>query len=280
MSLLSWNCRGLGNPTAVRVLADLVRAKRPRVVFLMETFVDKSRMEEVKVQIGYENMFVVDVVGHKGGLALLWMSSIDLDITAYSNNHIDAVLAMDIGRPSFRFTGYYGFPERQRRRDSWNMLRTLAAQSTLPWVVMGDFNDLLHHSDKRGRVPHPEWLLAGFRETIADCSIHEFPFEGHQFTWERSRGTPNMVEEKLDRIFTTESWVTMFDGARATSMLCPYSDHLPLLLTSVSLAHTIKRKRFCFDNMWLREDKCREIVMQSWERTVGLDVFTRVENCG
>nr|GMC66645.1 uncharacterized protein LOC109158536 [Ipomoea batatas] len=40
------------------------------------------------------------------------------------------------------------------------------------------------------------------------------------------------------------------------------------------------RKRFCFDNMWLREDRCREIVMQSWDRMRGLDIITRVECCG
>ena len=37
MSLLSVNCRGLGNPQTVRELHDLVKHKAPGVVFLIET---------------------------------------------------------------------------------------------------------------------------------------------------------------------------------------------------------------------------------------------------
>nr|GMD27056.1 uncharacterized protein LOC109174453 [Ipomoea batatas] len=46
------------------------------------------------------------------------------------------------------------------------------------------------------------------------------------------------------------------------------------------LVTTTKRRRFCFDNMWLREDVCREIVEHSWHRTMGLDVPSRIEVCG
>jgi hypothetical protein len=35
MSLLSWNCRGLGNPQTVRDLRQMVKEKRPKVVFIM-----------------------------------------------------------------------------------------------------------------------------------------------------------------------------------------------------------------------------------------------------
>lgn len=98
---------------------------------------------------------------------------------------------------------------------------------------------------------------------MADCGLVDFPFTGHQFTWVRSRGTAAMVEEKLDRIFVTESWLSLFEGASAISITCPYSDHLPILLTPTVTIHSPHRRRFCFDNMWLREDICREIVEHS-----------------
>ncbi|MCI72567.1 RNA-directed DNA polymerase (Reverse transcriptase), partial [Trifolium medium] len=37
MKLISWNCRGLGNPTAVRALKKLIKDQSPDIVFLMET---------------------------------------------------------------------------------------------------------------------------------------------------------------------------------------------------------------------------------------------------
>ncbi|XP_019150943.1 PREDICTED: uncharacterized protein LOC109147742 [Ipomoea nil] len=280
MSILSWNCRGLGNLTAIRVLADLVRSKRPQVVFLIETFADSVRMETVRVQLGFANLFCVDADGHSGGLAMLWTSMVQLQVTGYSSNHIDTTISLDVDAPMWHFTGYYGFSDTGRRREAWQMLRRLAGESLLPWVIMGDYNDLLHQSDKRGRAPHPPWQINGFRDAVADCGLLEMPFDGVQFTWTRSRGLLNMVEEKLDRIFVTPTWQEMFDGATATSLVCPYSDHLPLLLTPVVAVQTTRRRRFLFDNMWLREHRCREIVAKSWEGSRGRDVMTKLQWCG
>nr|GLL44928.1 uncharacterized protein LOC109158536 [Ipomoea trifida] len=61
--------------------------------------------------------------------------------------------------------------------------------------------------------------------------------------------------------------------------MCPYSDHLPLILYPRVLQRFLRRKRFLFDNMWLREDKCREIVAQSWSRSAGRDTLFRIESC-
>jgi hypothetical protein len=41
-------------------------------VFLMETKCMKRRMEIIRVKLEYASMFVVDLVGRSGGLALLW----------------------------------------------------------------------------------------------------------------------------------------------------------------------------------------------------------------
>ncbi|GLU21100.1 hypothetical protein SLE2022_372630 [Rubroshorea leprosula] len=71
MSLLCWNCRGLGNPRAVHSLIELVRRKKPTVVFLSETRLDKRRMEGVRRRLGFKNCFTVDRVGTGGGLAML-----------------------------------------------------------------------------------------------------------------------------------------------------------------------------------------------------------------
>ncbi|XP_019194790.1 PREDICTED: uncharacterized protein LOC109188615 [Ipomoea nil] len=279
MSLISWNCRGLGNLTAIRVLADLVRTKRPSVIFLIETFVDKHRIDDIRVQLGFDCAFTIDAVGHSGGLALLWSNTVELKVVSYSLNYVDTEVRMDVGSPCWRFTGYYGYPERHRRREAWQLLRSLSARSTLPWLVMGDYNDLLDQFEKLGRAPHPGWLINGFREAVADCGLQDVPFGGHQFTWVKSRGTSRMMEEKLDRILASESWLDLFEGARAQSLPTLYSDHLPLVLTPVALPRVRKRARFCFDNMWLREEACREIVAHSWNRTVGLDTLDRVEVC-
>ena len=70
MSTISWNCRGLGNPRAIRALKGLIRLKEPKLVFLMETKMEARRVLKLKLTLGYPNGIAVDSTGRSGGLAL------------------------------------------------------------------------------------------------------------------------------------------------------------------------------------------------------------------
>lgn len=155
MSLLAWNCRGVGNPATVQVLVDLIHDKRPKIVFLIETLIDKNKFQPIKMKLGFNGLFTVDNRGHSGGLALLWKDDTEVTITGFSRNHIDATVSLE-GANKWRFTGFYGHPKRSRRHQSWKLLKHLANLSSLPWPLMGDFNDLLSQSEKRGKTPHPK----------------------------------------------------------------------------------------------------------------------------
>ncbi|CAN1764167.1 hypothetical protein LINPERHAP1_LOCUS9160 [Linum perenne] len=93
MIILSWNCQGLGQPRAIQVVGELVKPYRPDVVILIETFVDRQRIELVRRSISFEGCFAVDNNGHsRGGLAVLWRENDVVDIKAYSSNYIDTEL--------------------------------------------------------------------------------------------------------------------------------------------------------------------------------------------
>lgn len=50
----------------------------------------------------------------------------------------------------WRGTRFYGELEMSRRMYSWNLLWTLEPQSSLPWIVSCDFNELISNSEKLG----------------------------------------------------------------------------------------------------------------------------------
>jgi hypothetical protein len=65
----------------------------------------------------------------------------------YSNNHITVeIVNSTLG--SWRLTGYYGYPNGQRRRAAWNFLRSVSEQYAGPWCIFGDFNDIMDNSEK------------------------------------------------------------------------------------------------------------------------------------
>lgn len=280
MSILSWNCRGLGNPATVRVLVDLIHSKKPEIVFLIETIVGYNKLEPIRARLGFKVLFVVDNMGHSGGLALMWKEGTEVDIVGYSRHHIDAIVCLEGGRDKWRLTGYYGQPDRSRRRESWQLLKALAPLNTFPWAILGDFNDILNPKEKRGGNPQPRWLIQGFKEAVEFCGLRDLGLQGHQFTWERLRGTPAWIEEKLDCVLVTDSRLELFENAKAISVVASQSDHLPILFCpAISAARHVKRK-FKFENAWLKENQCREIVIQSWASTYGHHLLERVERCG
>lgn len=86
MRCLSWNCRGLGNPSAVRALKKLLKAQCPDIVFLMETRlkIDDKKAKSTLLCGPLSNCFMIDcnyVNGHRsGGLALIWNDYVNLAI--------------------------------------------------------------------------------------------------------------------------------------------------------------------------------------------------------
>ena len=54
MSVLAWNCRGLGSTPAVRILTDEVKSKNLVLVFLVETKANPSRIKGLqrRLEIG------------------------------------------------------------------------------------------------------------------------------------------------------------------------------------------------------------------------------------
>ena len=60
MSLLVWNCRGLGNLHTGKELKLLIRAKDLSIVFLAETWANEARLKEVQRNINFDNLFYVE----------------------------------------------------------------------------------------------------------------------------------------------------------------------------------------------------------------------------
>ncbi|KAL4638715.1 hypothetical protein ACB092_03G166100 [Castanea dentata] len=156
MNAISWNCRGIGNPQTVRALRNLAQQWNPNIVFLMETKTRVKIMERVKERIGLANGLIVPSEGKSGGIARLWVRGLDVEIKSYTQSHIDAIVTDLVSRFKWRITRFYGNPDTNQRRESWNLLYFLNAQYQLPWVCLGDFNKILKASEKWGGPVRPQ----------------------------------------------------------------------------------------------------------------------------
>lgn len=277
MSSLSWNCRGLGCSRTVQELKDLVSNLKPSFVFLMELKVDRAYIEKVRIQLGFEGAFYVDRVGLSGGLSLFWKSKEMASLISFSRYHIDVIARVE-GKPEWRLTGYYGQPDRSRRHESWALLRSLKSKSQLPWCILGDFNDILFQSEKRGNTSHPNYLLNGFRSAVEDANLIDLGMSGYEFTWERGAGSDDWVEERLDRVMASNDWINLNAGAVVRNILTLNSDHSALSL-QLSSINEIGIFRFRFENAWAKEPDCRDTIATFWADSATMDLSDRLKEC-
>ncbi|GAU34086.1 hypothetical protein TSUD_255820 [Trifolium subterraneum] len=278
MIILSWNCRGLSVPSAIPNLKNIAQSHKPDVLFLSETLSKAQKMENIRVMLKYDSCLAVDVDGRSGGLAIMWKESVKCTVLNYSRNFINLVVE-DNEKGNWRLTCYYGYPERNRRKMAWDLLRELRDMSTLPWCVIGDFNDLLSQEDKRGLLPHPNWLCSGFRSAVNDCDLTDIHLEGYPFTWIKSRGTDHVIEERLDRALASSEWLSIFPNAKLINLLSSHSDHSPILLQCSPAIKQQYKYEFRFENNWLKEDDIEEVVNEGWDVGDGIEITQRLTHC-
>lgn len=123
-------------------------------------------------------------------MAVMWKHTVECEVVESSNNHID-IHVKERSSVAWRLTCFYGFSERSRRKDSWGFLRSLVRFNHTLWCIIGDFNDMLHTSDKVEPHPHLRPLLEGFKAAIEDCGLLELDLMEEDFTWEKCKGTVN-----------------------------------------------------------------------------------------
>jgi len=235
-------------------------------------------MENICVMLGYDSCLAVDVEGRSGGLVVFWKDVSNCRVLNYSRNFINMVME-DREADDWRLTCYYGFSERARRRDAWDLLREFREMSSLPWCIIGDFNDLLSQHDKAGIHPHLNWLCMGFPKAVDDCALSDIKLHGHPFTWIKSPGTNRVLEERLDMAMGNSEWLQRFPEVKLTNLLTSHSDHTPILLDTIPTARQRYTYSFKFENCWLLEDDIEEVVVDAWGCTRGLELGDRVVNC-
>ncbi|KAA3469174.1 reverse transcriptase [Gossypium australe] len=224
MKLLSWNVRGLGSPRAVNRLRHMLKTQNPQVVFFMETKVRKK--------------------GTRGGLCLAWKQEVSVNLQQFSK----------------RFTGFYGSPYEYDRDNSWADLKNLYIEERVPWLVCGDFNEIMYGFEKKGGIPRDERRMELFRRVLLDCGLMDM---------ERGNLPETNIRERLDRGVANGDWVEQFPDVSIQHLTHSFSDHCPLLVSTERAKQGVKEAAFKFEAWWTMEESFEEEVKNIWESSSG-----------
>ncbi|KAI9119405.1 hypothetical protein K1719_010080 [Acacia pycnantha] len=150
---LYWNNRGSCGPGLYRNLKLLFKGQKPNLLLLADTRCsDVSRLRHL-LRLGYDQIRMIPSVGNSGGLVAVWDSTVASISILEEDRQYFHMRASSSGMPDFLLTFIYALPHSNLRSDLWEKLRVLSSEILLPWLVCGDFNDILLESERIGGAP-------------------------------------------------------------------------------------------------------------------------------
>ncbi|KAK0608671.1 hypothetical protein LWI29_034165 [Acer saccharum] len=151
----------------------------------------------------------------------------------------------------------------------------LGRMSNLPWIVVGDFNEILQLDEKKGGVIRSNTAMSSFREAVDDCALIDMGYVGNKYTWSNRQFKGDLIQERIDRAFCCLEWRKTFPDAIVLHKAWMGSDHKAIIIDKVYKKDPIKGKnrgggnRFHFEHAWAEEAECRSIVEKAWTSKTG-----------
>jgi len=203
------------------------------VFFLSETHFGKIKAEKLKRRLGCDHFIIDESDGRSGGLLMLWRKELNIQCLGVSNFFIDVEIR---GDEVWRLTGIYGEPKWDQKHLTWEALRALYGGGVLmPWLAIGDFNEILYHHEKEGGRRRAQVHLQAFQDALMDCELADIGFSRVEFTWQRGR-----IRERLDRGTANAGWNTLFPNAQLINGEMVKSDHRPLIVNTEGCSSFVK----------------------------------------
>ena len=161
-------------------------------------------MQNIQADLGFDHLFTVEPLGLSGGVALLFMDEIQVNVLFSNNRMIDIEAVKD--RIKVFMTFVYGYPVLERRDQIWKHLTRFSTTRNGPLFMIGGFNEITDHSEKEGDKRRFDSFFLPFKHMLSDFGVLEFPFTGNMLSCVGKRLGGTTVRCRLDRSVGNEDW--------------------------------------------------------------------------
>src|ERR1044072_8223648 len=182
--IVSWNVRGALHENGKLAIRDIVRHKQPDVVILIETKCQFARARFFWNSLGFNPIFIQEARGFSGGIWVLLNNRSNVNFRVVDNH--EQVVTFELWRENVAWvcSAIYASPIPVNREILWRHLVHLRSFLLAPWMLLGDFNEILYPSEVRGG----EFLhnrAAQFASILESCQLQALRAVQRRFTWFR-----------------------------------------------------------------------------------------------
>ena len=158
----------------------------------------------------------------------------------------------------------YASPCLTERKLLWSNIEEVGQLHSLPWLMVGDFNEVLCAEDKFGGNQININRTMAFKACLDSSNFVDLGFAGPKFTWSNKRQITDLILERIGRCLANPLWRILYPEAAVTHLPRTFSDHHPVLIELSRLNFNTLNKPFRFQSMWLMHLDFPRIVKEAW----------------
>lgn len=264
MSALSWNCRGFIKASAVQRCKRLALTHNPDFLYLSETKISVNSVARSLDALGYLNYVGTDAICTGGRTFVGWKKNMNVSVADLSMYFCHLKVNATNAFPLYYITFIYGPPEQCNRHLLWTWIKNNAQHMHHPWLLMGDFNQILDKGDKLSSNGSSSGMNL-FKESMDESGLLNIKHQGPTFTWTNKRKGHLECLERIDLAFCNLQWSSIFPCTFIQHLGIAASDHSPILLHTKP--HFQKSKLRKFEKMWYHFPYCTKIIDTSWSQS-------------
>ncbi|MCH82272.1 hypothetical protein A2U01_0003073 [Trifolium medium] len=143
---------GAANTTFYRYCRQYVSLNKPAMLVIMETRCDPNKLRKTFNLLGYDNFSATEVQGYAGGIIVAWKKddiSVEVCIKSFQYMHLKV-----------------NYPNEANRNALWDELKVIASSMNEPWLLAGDFNDIMTADEKKGGAAASRRKCNIFRDRV------------------------------------------------------------------------------------------------------------------
>ena len=115
-------------------------------------------------------------------------------------------------------------------------LSMVVGMYSLPWMIVGNFNEILLREDKYGGQAVNTVRALRFQECLNNCGMIDLGFSGPRYTWSNHRPLTHLIQERMDRVFANADWNVLYPDASVKHLEIAHSDHNLVLLSLANVS--------------------------------------------
>ncbi|XP_061371160.1 uncharacterized protein LOC133313766 [Gastrolobium bilobum] len=160
---------------------------------------------------------------------------------------------------------FYVIPKEEVREALWIDLIRIGDSVIGPWMMMGDFNEIVSPKEKIGGAPFNLARSLKFAVVLNDCNVVDIGCRGSKFSWRGPKWLHlDRVFKRLDMVCANAAWRTTFAEAYVRNLPRLNSDHNPLLVSFFPTRHKWRDRPFRFIAAWQEHSSFPHFLKDVW----------------